>query len=272
MVKQKIQSMKNLIYVLLILPILVGCRSAKQVVYMQDAKSEIEALTLAPEIKIKKDDLLAIFVSHKNPTLASVYNLQATENMTIGGSATSSMSSRIGGVRQMGYLVDADGNIEFPVLGKLHVEGLTRIELSEMIRKKLDDGDQLKNAIVSVQIQNGHVSVMGEVNNPRRINFDTERMTLLEAIATAGDMTIYGRRDSVMVVREGANGREIMFVNLLSKDFLNSPAYYLQQNDLVYVKPNKIKAQQSGINQNNNVGVWLSVASFLLSIGILIWR
>lgn len=264
--------MRTLIFSIIITSMLAGCRSAKQVVYMQDAKNEIESFMTAPQIKIKKDDLLAIFVSHRNPNAASIFNLQATENMTIGGSASLTSSSRIGGVRQMGYLVDAKGDIEFPVLGKLSVEGLTRLELSEIIKEKLDKSGLLKNAIVSVQIQNGHISVMGEVNNPRRINFDTERMTILDALASAGDLTIYGRRDSVMVVREGYEGREIMFVNLLSKDFMDSPAYYLQQNDFVYVKPNRIKAQQRNINQNNNIGVWISLASFITSMAVLIWR
>ena len=266
--------MKNLIASLLMIFILFGCNSAKKVVYMQDAEQEVKQIVNAPELKIKKDDLLAIFVSHTKPESASIFNLQSTEYMPTAGSSSSSASSssRIGAIRQLGYLVDSEGNIEFPVLGKLHVEGLTRTEVAEMIKNKLDETGNLKNAVISVQIQNGHISILGEVNTPKRLSMETERITLLEALASAGDMTIYGRRDSVMVIREGNNGREIMFVNLLSKDFMESPAYYLQQNDLVYVKPNKIKAQQSGINQNNNLSVWISLASLLTTVAVLIWR
>ncbi len=141
-----------------------------------------------------------------------------------------------------------------------------------MIKNKLADDGMLKDAVVTVQFQNFKISVLGEVNSPGKYSIETDRVSILDAIAMAGDMTIYGVRDSVMVVRESEGENRILFANLLDKSLLSSPAFYLQQNDVVYVKPNKIKAQQSGINQNNNVGVWLSVASVLTSISVLIFK
>ncbi|MBQ1747919.1 MAG: hypothetical protein II041_04455 [Bacteroidales bacterium] len=113
---------------------------------------------------------------------------------------------------------------------------------------------------------------MGEVNTPGKFTVQSDRVSLLDALALAGDLTIYGRRDSIMVLRENEGVRTVMFANLLSKDLLNSQAFYLQQNDVVYVKPNRIKAQQSGINQNNNVNVWLSAISLLTTVFMLIFK
>ena len=141
-----------------------------------------------------------------------------------------------------------------------------------MIRNKLDEDGLLKDAVVTVAYQNFNISVLGEVNNPGKFTVESDRVSLLDALAMAGDLTIYGRRDSVMVIRETEGERRVMFNNLLSKDVLNSPSFYLQQNDVVYVKPNRIKAQQSGINQNNNVGVWLSAASLLTTVLMLIFK
>ena len=165
-----------------------------------------------------------------------------------------------------------EGNIDFPIVGRIKVAGLTRSELSTLIRNKLNEDGLLKDAVVTVAYQNFNISVLGEVNHPGKFTVESDRVSLLDALAMAGDLTIYGRRDSVMVIRETEGVRQVMFNNLLSKDVLNSPSFYLQQNDVVYVKPNRIKAQQSGINQNNNVGVWLSAASLLTTVLMLLFK
>ena len=243
---------------------MASCRSAREVVYMQDSYTEdIQKITNFQDIKIKPGDMLSIFVSHKEPTLSALFNPQ--------GSSPSGASSSLG-QRLSGYTVDLEGNIDFPIVGRIKVAGLTRSELSTMIRNKLDEDGLLKDAVVTVAYQNFNISVLGEVNNPGKFTVESDRVSLLDALAMAGDLTIYGRRDSVMVIRETEGERRVMFNNLLSKDVLNSPSFYLQQNDVVYVKPNRIKAQQSGINQNNNVGVWLSAASLLTTVLMLIFK
>ena len=171
-----------------------------------------------------------------------------------------------------GYTVDLEGNIDFPIVGRIKVAGLTRSQLSSMIKNRLDEDGLLKDAVVTVTYRNFNVSVLGEVNTPGKFTVQSDRVSLLDALALAGDLTIYGRRDSIMVLRENEGVRTVMFANLLSKDLLNSEAFYLQQNDVVYVKPNRIKAQQSGINQNNNVNVWLSAISLLTTVFMLIFK
>jgi protein involved in polysaccharide export with SLBB domain len=247
--------------------LVTGCKSAKEVVYLQDAnKVATEQIANYQDVKIKTDDLLSIIVSSQNPELSAMFNLQENQYQ-VGGTGTT-----MGQSKTLGYLVDKDGDIDFPVLGRLRVSGLTRAELSTMIKEKLDKEGLLKDAVVTIQFQNFKISVIGEVNNPGRFSIETDRVSVLDAIAMAGDMTIYGRRDSVMIMRENNGVREVMFTNLLKREALAAPSFYLQQNDVVYIKPNQIKAQQSRINQNNNVGVWLSATSLLASVLTLIFK
>ena len=239
-----------------------SCTSSKKVVYLQDViplkQQEIEKKY---EVMIHSDDLLAIMVNSKNPELALPFNMPM-------------VSYQLGGVsgqqRVLGYLVDSDGNIDFPILGTIHAEGSTRKDLTAYIKKRLIDENLIKDPIVTVQFLNYKVSVMGEVARPGSFNITSDRITLLEALSMAGDLTIYGRRDRVAVIREKEGKRTILFHDLRSADIFLSPCYYLQQNDIVYVEPNKAKAGQSGINQNNSATVWLSALSILASMATLI--
>ena len=237
-----------------------GCRSSKKIVYLQDVvplkQQEIEQKY---EVFIHNDDLLSIMVNSKNPELALPFNMPLVSYQ---------LGSESPGVQRV--LVDVNGNIDFPILGKLHVAGLTRLQLTEMIKERLISEDLIKDPIVTVQFLNYKISVMGEVSRPGSFNISSDRVTLLEALSMAGDLTIYGRRDRVAVIREKDGKRTILFHDLRSSDIFNSPCYYLQQNDIVYVEPNKVKAEQSGINQNKSVGVWLSAASILVSIASLV--
>ena len=240
-----------------------GCRSSKKIVYLQDVvplkQQEIEQKY---EVFIHNDDLLSIMVNSKNPELALPFNMPLV-SYQLG-------SESPGAQRVLGYLVDVNGYIDFPILGKLHVAGLTRLQLTEMIKERLISEDLIKDPIVTVQFLNYKISVMGEVSRPGSFNISSDRVTLLEALSMAGDLTIYGRRDRVAVIREKDGKRTILFHDLRSSDIFNSPCYYLQQTDIVYVEPNKVKAEQSGINQNKSVGVWLSAASILVSIASLV--
>lgn len=242
-----------------------ACTSTKKIIYLQDVvplkQQEIEQKY---EVIIHGDDLLAIMVNSRDPELAMPFNMPMV---------TYQLGSNSGGQqRVLGYLVDTNGNIDFPILGKIHVEGLTRMQLTELIKNKLIDGDLIKDPIVTVQFLNFKISVMGEVGSPGSFTISGDRITLLEALSMAGDLTIYGRRDRVGVIRENNGKRTILFHDLRSADIFNSPCYYLQQNDIVYVEPNKAKSGQSGINQNNSIGVWVSVISLLTTIAVLIFK
>lgn len=242
-----------------------SCASSKKVVYLQDVvplkQQDIEQKY---EVYVHNDDLLAIILNSKNPELALPFNMPMV-SYQLGSGSTGS-----GGQRMLGYLVDSNGDIDFPILGKLHVAGLTRMQLTEMIKQRLIDEDLIKDPIVTVQFLNYKVSVMGEVNAPGSFNISGDRITLLEALSMAGDLTIYGRRDRVAVIREKDGKRTILMHDLRSSDIFNSPCYYLQQNDIVYVEPNKAKAEQTDINQNKSLGVWFGAISALVSIASLI--
>lgn len=240
-----------------------SCASSKKVVYLQDVVPlKQQVIEQKYEVYIHNDDLLAIMVNSKNPELALPFNMPMVTYQLGSQSAPQQ--------RVLGYLVDTNGDIDFPILGKLHVTGLTRLQLTDLIKQRLIEEDLIKDPIVTVQFLNYKVAVMGEVNRPGSFNISGDRITLLEALSMAGDLTIYGRRDRVAVIREKDGKRTILFHDLRSADIFNSPCYYLQQNDIVYVEPNKSKAGQSEINQNKSVGVWLSAASILVSIASLI--
>lgn len=242
-----------------------ACTSTKNIIYLQDVvplkQQDIEQKY---EVIIHSDDLLAIMVNSRDPELALPFNMPM---VTYQLGANSSGQQRV-----LGYLVDTEGNIDFPILGRIKVEGLTRMELTELIKMKLIEGDLIKDPIITVQFLNYKISVMGEVSRPGSFAISGDRITLLEALSMAGDLTIYGRRDRVAVIRENKGKRMILFHDLRSADIFNSPCYYLQQNDIVYVEPNKAKSGQSNINQNNSIGVWVSVISLLTTIAVLIFK
>lgn len=246
--------------------LLTACTSPKKVVYLQDVepfqKQEIEQRY---EVIIHSDDLLSIVVSSKEPEVALPFNMPIVTHQ-IGGATSGGQS----GQRILGYLVDVDGYIDFPVLGQIKVEGLTRKQLINLIKNQLIERNLLKDPVITVQFLNFKVSVMGEVAHPGSFSISGDRITLLEALSMAGDLTVYGKRDRVAVIRENKGERTILYHDLRSSDVFKSPYYYLQQNDIIYVEPNKIKAGQSGINQNNSVGVWFSAVSVLATVISLI--
>ena len=239
-----------------------SCSSSKKVLYLQDVDPLVQQeLDSRYEAYIHNDDLLGISVNSRNQELVVPFNLPMLSFQV--GSESSSQ-------RVLGYQVDVRGNIDFPILGTIHVAGMTRKQLSDYIKKRLIDEDLVKDPIVTIQFLNYRVSVLGEVARPGSFDIKGERVTLLEALSMAGDLTIYGRRDRVAVIRETDDKRTILYHDLRSTDVFNSPCYYLQQNDIVYVEPNKAKAAQTNINQNNSVSVWLSAISILASVATLI--
>ena len=250
----------------------VSCSTYKNINYIQDAQAdEIEEMTISKGILIQPKDMISIVVSSRNPELAQIFNLPRVTYQIASGTVTSgSASGSSNGI--MGYTVDNEGNIDFPVLGLIHVAGMTRWELAKAIKKMLIGQDLLKDAVVTVEFMNFKVSVIGEVNSPGTYDIQGDKITLLEALSMAGDLTIFGKRDNVTIIRE-QNGERIFYkVDLRSTDLFLSPAYNLQQNDVVYVEPNKVRAGQSTINENSlkSVSLWISIASFLTTIATLI--
>ena len=237
--------------------LLSGCSSYKKVPYLQDADVVNSLQTPLPmyDAKIMPKDLLTITINSTDPEAAAPFNLTVQ-------SSSSGQSS----LQQ--YLVNNDGSIDFPVLGRLEVSGLTKSEAENLIREKL--GAYLKESpIVTVRMTNYKISVLGEVASPGMFTINNEKVNIFEALALAGDLTIWGMRDNVKLIRENAVGqREIINLNLNKADIITSPYYYLQQNDILYVTPNKTKAKNSDVGQSTST--WFSATSILISIANII--
>ncbi|MCQ2140926.1 MAG: polysaccharide biosynthesis/export family protein [Bacteroidales bacterium] len=245
--------------------IMTSCGSYKDFTYMQDVNDFEEFdITGAAEVCVRKGDVLNIFVSSRNPESAKPFNLSATAN-----SARDTYAS-YASQRALGYQVDGEGNIEFPQLGSVHCEGMTRKQLGDTIKGMLIDGGYLIDPIVTIEFENLRISVIGEVARPGSYPMNNDHTTLLEALSLAGDLTVYGRRDRVAVIREVNGKRTVVYHDLRSKEIFQSPRYYLQQNDVVYVEPNKAKATQSSASRWNQPSVWFSAVSSIVSVVTLV--
>ncbi len=239
-----------------------GCVTQKKMTYLTTVESST-ADSLNPQFerqvepRIKAGDALSITVSALDAEAVVPYNLPTTIYSSPGSSTVNTTPSL------QNYMVDAEGNIEFPLLGSLHVEGLLRSEVADLVRDRLQA--QIMNPTVNVQLLSPTVVVMGEVSRPGRQSMPNGRLTLLEALGAAGDLTIYGRRDNVLVTREINGKLEFARIDLTSADLFTSPYYYLQQNDVIYVSPNKVRAINS-----TNLGLWLSMVSTVASAATVI--
>ena len=253
---------------LLLLPfLLTACQSYKKVPYFQNVEvvNEVEQQEKLYDAKIMPKDLLTIVVSCTSPELAIPFNLTVASNAGIAVSTSSYVTTQP--VLQP-YLVDNEGNINFPVLGELKLGGLTKREAEQLIIDKLKPYMK-ETPIVTVRMVNYKISVIGEVTRPGTFTISNEKVNLLEALAMAGDMTVYGLRDNVKLIREDANGKQqIVTLDLNKAETILSPYYWLQQNDIVYVTPNKAKARNSDVG--NSTSLWFSATSILVSIGSLL--
>lgn len=254
-----------------------SCSSSKEVVYFQDLRpgeSEIKLPEVQP-ITVRPEDKISIIVNSRDQELTNLFNLPYVTKRLGQPALKNGISGFTNDQGVSGYTVDAEGNIDFPVLGKVHVEGMQRGEIAETIKNELVNKNLVKDPVVTVEFMNLSVSVMGEVNNPGRFSIDRDRITILDALSLAGDLTIYGNRSKVLVLREENGIQRTYGIDLTSGEYVyTSPAYYLQQNDLVYVEPNAVRARQSTVNGNNvrSTSFWISLASLLTSIGILIFN
>ena len=213
--------------------LLTACVNTRKTTYFTDVTDGILTThTPIPESVIQKNDLLSITVNSLNPVESERFNLPFNTNNF----------NNISGINPTsGYLVDTDGFIQFPVLGNIKADGLTKERLKENILKKILDSQFLKEPVVNVRILNFRVTVIGEVQRPSVVSIPNEKISLLEAIGLAGDLTIYGKRENVLVIREENGNKIIKRLNLNSNELLSSPYYYLKSNDIVYVEPNKTR-------------------------------
>ena len=221
---------------------LSSCVSSKDFVYLQDMQvGERYHFERKHEAVVHRDDRLSITVSCKQPELALPFN---TQNAAVKVSSTGEISASADGTDK-GYRVDVDGNIDFPMLGKINVEGRTLAEVTQLIKNGIIEGNFIKNPLVSVDFLNFKYTVLGAVGSNGTFTVKGDRVTLLEAIANAGDLATNARVDKVTVIREIGKERQIFVHDLRSSNIFNSPCFYLQQNDIVYVEPKYRKKERS---------------------------
>ncbi len=235
--------------------LLSGCASYKDIVYFQD----IDERTLKPllneyEATIKKDDRLAIVVSGSDKTVTAPYNLTLTELTTSAGTSAYGPENAT-----LSYLVDSEGNIEFPILGKIHVEGMTRNELVQYLTREI--GKDVKDPIVYVNFKNFKFTVLGEVRAPGTYTIDSEKINVLQALGRAGDLNLTAMREGILLIREVDGVQKHYKIDLKSSDLLESPYFYLQQNDVIYVPPSPTRVAQG----TAATGLWSSMLSTISS-------
>lgn len=243
----------TLLSLLFVLFLTTSCASRKDLVYLQGGSNAKELVSYEPVLQ--PDDVVMIVVSSENPEVAAPYNLKA---ITVQGDS----ENTIGTQRMQTYILDKEGKIEFPLLGSIALGGLTKTQAVAKLKELLKD--HVSDAVINFRILNFKVTVLGEVQKPGTYSVASERITLLEAIGMSGDLTIYGNRTNVLLIREKNGTKTMERIDLTKPDFLNSSAYYLSQNDVVYVEPNKTRINSSAIGPNLTVGI--SALSLIVTI------
>ncbi|NQZ45268.1 MAG: polysaccharide export protein [Flavobacteriaceae bacterium] len=246
---------QSLIPMLLGVLLVSSCATRQDVVYFQNSRNFetiVDESTFSPKFKV--DDLVSIHISTLNPEASEPFNLFR--------------GSQEGGIRpeQVDYLVDKDGEIDFPVIGKVKISGLSPEEVRVLLREKLSD--YLKNPIINIRLKNFTVTVLGEVNRPGQYSVQGERITILEALGLAGDLKLKAKRGNVMVIRDFDGTKVYTKVDLTNKDILSSPVYYLTQNDVVYVEPNQSAIRTSSLDNTTNI--YISIASILITSTVIL--
>ena len=251
---------------------LASCNVEKEIIYFQD-RGEADKITVQPlqTIRVRPADKIAIIVKCEDPEASSLFN-QFTINQIMG---TTQRVTATGSNGIVGYTVDANGDIDFPVLGKLHVTDMTRQEIADLVKNELEKQGQARNASVTVEFVDLGVTVLGEVKAPGRKNIMRDTYTVLDAIADAGDLTIDAKRDHLMVTRmQGDSVKNFQLDLKDQRSLMSSPAFYLQQNDIVYVEPSAKRARTATVNGNTilSASFWVSIASLLATLASLVIR
>lgn len=255
------------IVLLAVAMVLGSCGSTKNVAYFKNSDSiDLSASRMLYDARIMPKDQLTITVSTTDDQAAVPFNL------TVPTPYTANQRSSYSQAMLQSYLVDNEGNIDFPIIGTVHLGGLTKSEAEQLIQTKIKPYmSATENPIVTVRMSSYSISVLGEVTRPGSYQVSREKITILEALAQAGDLTIYGVRNRVKLIREDASGQKAIHVlNLNDAGIINSPYYYLQQNDVVYVEPNKVKAQNSSVGSMTTL--WFSATSILISLTSLLYN
>lgn len=251
----------------MVLLLLCGCKTPNVAYFgdMKNGQTDTVAFNLA--VRLQPDDKVSIVVKSKDPQLSELFNLPIIANRV--GVSSSATNSRLSV-----YTIDSNGEIDFPVIGKLRILGMTREEAASYIKQQLISKNMVQDPVVTVEYANLGFNVLGEVGRPGRYSFDRDHLTLLDALSMAGDLTIQGKRDRIMVIREMNNNERTSYVVDIrsAQNIYDSPAYYIKQNDVIYVEPNDYRARQSTVNGNRilSASFWISLASLLCSVGLLI--
>lgn len=252
-----------------VLLLLASCSTPKGITYFQDLSSvDGQRIDGAKEITVRPKDKVSIIVNCKSPELTALFNLPYV-TQRLGENSRSTIASGYSQGYISGYTVDDRGYIDFPVLGEISVAGMTRDQIASEIKRELNEQGQASDAVVTVDFMNLYYQVLGEVAKPGRYAIDKDAVTILDAIGTAGDLTIYGKRENVRVLRNENGKAKTYEVNLCSAaDLISSPAYYIQQNDVIYVDPNDVRARQSTVNGNNvrSTSFWISLTSLAATV------
>lgn len=251
------RTIRDSIFCVLFLTLLNSCAPTRNITYLSDLKGTAEyseEIKNKTDSKIQPDDILSITVNSLNPESNVLFNNGVLQ--TIGGTGVTPTTSSRG---SEGYLVDQKGTINFPVLGRVELAGLTKEQATNKMTDEIKKS--VKNPIVNIRFLNFKVTVIGEVNRPSTYTVASERLSVIEALGLAGDLTPYGKRENILIIREQNGIRSTSRVNLTSTSILNSPSFYLQQNDIVYVEPVKTRALQTSVGLS-----YLSIASIVVSI------
>lgn len=256
--------MNRLLPLMLSILLMTSCATNKRAAYLQNAVADAPAaITQDYRIRIKPFDRLTITVNSKDPELAAPFNAASSFNSLSGITTYASSSGNL-----QVLTVDSEGCISLPIVGKIECEGLTRDELARTIEAKIRDAGMINDPIAVIQFADVKFSVLGEVARPGQFSITKDRISLFDALAMAGDLTIYGQRDNVAVIREENGQRTVHYFDLTDPATLESPYFYLQQDDAVYVTPNKYKAVSGEINQNRSF--YISLISTAVSIATLV--
>lgn len=252
---------KTKLLFLAVLVAMASCTSYKKVPYLQNSETlDSSIVSELYDARIQPKDMLTITVNSEKPEAAVPFNLLVQTSMaSFGGSKSVSSQPAL-----QTYLVDNDGCIDFPVVGKLEIGGMTKGEVEELIKEKIK-ANFTSTPIVNVRMVNYKISVLGEVARPNSYTISNEKVNIFEALALAGDLTVYGKRDGVKLIRESADGtKKIVPIDLNDANVIHSPYYYMQQNDILYVEPNEAKARNSGVS--NMTSMWFSATSLIITV------
>lgn len=266
-----VKPLRSLLPVLTVLSLLLfSCRTTRPVQYLE---GPIDSAALSrisqPDPVIQKGDLIGITVYSDNPEATAIFNQQMNTSLAAGASSGATTGTGSSSTAMPGYLVDASGNIRFQLLGALHVEGLTRSGLETLLKEKLS-GTYLSNPYFNIRFLNYKFTILGEVARQGVYSIPGESINILEALGMAGDLTLYGLKDSIMVVRETNGKRSVGYLNVSRPEVFSSPYYYLQQNDIVIVKANPQKPDVSEQTVTRNFSRAATVTSILLSLTLVL--